>query len=71
MLDAGRRNALPDLIALVCVAPERFLAYDVLARFGGGNSRLTVKPVGAGIVEQRDASSRTTSRQSVAALAKP
>ena len=43
VLDAGRRDALPDLVALVGVAPERLLADDVLARLGGGDRRLGVE----------------------------
>ncbi len=39
VLDAGRRDAAPDLVALVGVAPERLLADDVLARFRRGDRR--------------------------------
>src|SRR5207249_5151182 len=38
--DAGRRNALPQVVALVGGAAERFLADDVLAGFGGRDRRL-------------------------------
>src|SRR5207249_2490140 len=40
MLDAGRGDAAPHLVAFVGRAPERLLAEDVLASFGGGNRRL-------------------------------
>ena len=40
MLDAGRGDAAPHLVALVGRPPERLLAEDVLARFGGGDRRL-------------------------------
>ncbi len=43
VLHAGRRDAAPDLVALVRVAPERLLADDVLARLGGGDRRLRVE----------------------------
>ena len=43
VLHAGRCDPLPDLVALVGVAPERLLADDVLARLGGGDRRLGVE----------------------------
>ena len=43
VLHAGRRDAAPDLEALVRVAAERLLADDVLARLGGGDRRLGVE----------------------------
>ena len=43
VLDARRRDPLPDVVALVGVAPERLLAEDVLARLGGGDRRLGVE----------------------------
>ena len=78
VLDAGRRDALPDLVALVGVAPERLLADDVLARLGGGDRRLGVERVRAEVVEQPDRGSATTSLpvrrpalEAVAAAASP
>ena len=43
VLDAGRRDALPDLVALGRIPAERLLAEDVLARLGGGDRRLGVE----------------------------
>src|SRR6266542_3951567 len=54
MLDPGRRDAAPHLVALVGRTPERLLAQDMLARLGGGDRRLGVKRVGAAVVEQPD-----------------
>ena len=54
VLDAGRRDALPDVVALVGVAAERLLAEDVLARLGRGDRRLGVERVRAAVVEQAD-----------------
>ena len=54
VLDARRRHALPDLVALVGVAAERLLAEHVLARLGRGDRRLGVQRVGAAVVEQAD-----------------
>src|SRR5829696_3008539 len=48
----GSGDALPDLEALVRVAPERLLADDMLARLGGGDRRLAVEAVGTAVVEQ-------------------
>ena len=54
VLDAGRLDALPDVVALVGVAAERLLAEDVLAGLGGGDRRLGVERVGAAVVEEPD-----------------
>ena len=54
MLDAGRGDLLPDLVALVGVAPERLLADHVLAGLGGGDRRLGVQRVRAAVVEEPD-----------------
>ena len=54
MLDAGRGDALPHLVALVGGAAERLLAEDVLAGFGRGDRRLGVQVVRAAVVEQLD-----------------
>ena len=54
MLDAGRRDPPPDLVALVGVAPERLLADHVLSRFGRGDRRLGVQRVRAAVVEEPD-----------------
>ena len=54
MLDAGRGDAAPDVMALVGRAPERFLAEDVLAGFGGGDRRLCMERVRAAVVEEAD-----------------
>ena len=54
VLHAGRGHPLPDVVALVGVAPERLLADDVLARFCGGNRRLGMQRVGAEVVEEPD-----------------
>ena len=43
VLDARRRDATPDLVALVRVATERLLADHVLARLRGGDRRLGVQ----------------------------
>ena len=55
VLDAGRLDALPGLVGLVGVAPERLLADHVLAGLGGRDRRLGVEVVRAGVVEQLDA----------------
>ena len=65
VLDAGRRDPLPDLVALGGVAAERLLAEDVLARLGGGDRGLGVERVRAAVVEEPIAGSSTSSRQSV------
>ncbi len=54
VLDACRRHALPDLVALVRVAAERLLAEDVLARLGSRDRRRCVQGIGAAVVEQAD-----------------
>ena len=54
VLDPGRRDALPDLEALLGRAPERLLAHDVLARLGGEDRGLGVERVRAEVVEQPD-----------------
>ena len=54
VLDARRRDALPDVVALVGVAAERLLADDVLAGLGGGDRRLGVERVRAAVVEEPD-----------------
>src|SRR5919197_3708405 len=55
VLDPRGPHALPGLVALGGVATQRLLADDVLAGLGGGDRRLGVQVVGAGVVEQRDA----------------
>ena len=54
VLDARRRDPLPDVVALVGVAPERLLAEDVLACLGRGDRRLGVERVRAAVVEEAD-----------------
>ena len=54
VLDAGRLDALPDLVALVGRAPERLLAEDVLSRLGCGDRRLGVEVVRPTVVEELD-----------------
>ena len=54
VLDAGRRDLLPDVVALGGVAAERLLADHVLARLGRGDRRLRVQRVRAAVVEQAD-----------------
>ena len=46
VLDAGRLDPLPDVVALVGIAAERLLAEDVLARLGGGDRRLRMEEFG-------------------------
>ena len=43
MLDAGRLDTLPDVVALVGIAAERLLAEHVLARLGCRDRRLGVE----------------------------
>src|SRR3954462_10455811 len=52
---ARPRHALPGVVALRGVAPQRLLADDVLARLRGGDRRLGVQVVGPRVVEQADA----------------
>ena len=54
VLDPGRRDALPDLEALLGGASERLLAHDVLARLGGEDRGLGVERVRAEVVEESD-----------------
>ena len=54
MLDTGRGDAAPHLVAFVGRAPERLLAEDVLARFGGGDRRLGMERIRAAVVEEPD-----------------
>jgi hypothetical protein len=51
---AGLGNGLPDLVALVRVAPERLFADDVLARPRRRDRRLGVQRVRAAVVEETD-----------------
>ena len=55
VLDAGGSDRLPDLVALVRVAPKRLLADDVLARARGLDRGLGVQRVRSAVVEQPDA----------------
>ena len=54
MLDPGRGDAAPHVVALVGRPPERLLAEDVLAGFGGGDRRLGMERVRATVVEEPD-----------------
>ena len=54
VLHARGGDAAPDLEALVRVAAERLLAYDVLSRLGGRDRRLRVQVVRAEVVEEAD-----------------
>ncbi len=54
VLDAGRRDALPDLVALVGRARQRLLADDVLAGLGRRDRRLCVQVVRPAVVEEPD-----------------
>ncbi len=54
VLDAGRLHALPRLVGLGGVAPQRLLADHVLARLGGRDRRLGVQVVRPRVVEQLD-----------------
>jgi hypothetical protein len=54
VLYTGRRDATPDLVALVCVASEGLLADHVLAGLGGGDRRSCVHVVRPQVVEQAD-----------------
>src|SRR5712691_1556689 len=54
VLYAGRRDALPDLVALVCVTSEGLLADHVLARLGGGDRRSRVHIVWPQVVDEPD-----------------
>ena len=72
VLDAGRGDALPDLVALVGVAAERLLADDVLARLGGEDRRLGVERVRAEVVEElRSRDPPTSSCHAVVQRSKP
>jgi hypothetical protein len=55
VLDAGCIHAVPGLVGLLGVAPERLLADHVLAGLGGGDRRLGVQVVRPRIVEQLQA----------------
>jgi hypothetical protein len=55
VLDPGRLDALPRLVALVRVTAERLLADHVLARLGRGDRRLRVEVVRPDVVEQANA----------------
>ena len=55
VLHAGGVHSLPDVVALVGVAPERLLADDVLAGFRRRDRRLGVQGVRADVVEEPDA----------------
>jgi hypothetical protein len=52
--DAGGRDAAPDLMRLVGVATERFLADDMLTRLGRGDRRLGGEVVRPAVVEELD-----------------
>ena len=54
VLDTGRRDALPDLVALVGRARQRLLADDVLAGLGRCDRRLRVQVVRPAVVEELD-----------------
>src|SRR3954465_15132660 len=54
MLDAGRGDAAPHVVALVGRASQGFLAQDVLARLGRGDRRLGMERIGAAVVEEPD-----------------
>src|SRR6266852_376688 len=54
VLDAGLRDALPDLVALIGGAPERLLADDVLARLRCSDGRRGVQVVRRPVVEKLD-----------------
>ena len=54
VLNPGRPDVLPDLVALVRRAAERLLADDMLAGLGGGDRRLCVHVVRAAVVEEAD-----------------
>ena len=55
VLDAGRGDRAPDLVALVRRPAQRLLAHDVLPRLSGRKGRLRVDVVGPAVVEQLDA----------------
>ena len=55
VLDAGRGDALPGVVGLGGVAPQRLLADHVLAGLGGGDARPGVQVVGPAVVEELDA----------------
>src|SRR5207253_8465474 len=52
VLHTGRLDRLPDLVALACVAAERLLADDVLARARSGDRRLGMQRVRPAVVEE-------------------
>src|SRR5712691_6134523 len=54
VLYAGRRDATPDLVALICVTSEGLLADHVLARLGGGDRRSRVHIVWPQVVDEPD-----------------
>jgi hypothetical protein len=54
VLHTRRSDCLPDLVALVGVAPERLLADDVLAGLRGCDRRLGMDAVRPAVVEQGD-----------------
>ena len=54
VLDAGRGDAAPDVVALAGVAAERLLANDVLAGLRCRDRRLGVERVRAAVVEEPD-----------------
>ena len=54
MLHAGGGDRLPELVALVRVAPERLLAEHVLAGLRGGDRRRRVEVVRPTVVEEAD-----------------
>src|SRR3954463_9121306 len=54
MLDSGRGDAAPHVVTLVGGPPERLLAEDVFAGFGGGDRRLGMERVRTAVVEQAD-----------------
>ena len=54
VLDAGRCDAAPDLVALVCVTSEGLLADHVLARLGGSDRWSRVHVVWPQVVDEPD-----------------
>ena len=65
MLDAGRGDTLPDVVALVRIPAERLLAGNVLARLGRPDRRLCMERVRAALSKSPIEGSLTMSRQSV------